>query len=854
MSKRIAKKVLLIGWDAADWKVINPLMDQDLMPTLESIVNKGVIGNLATLDPPLSPILWTSISTGKLADKHGILGFVEPDPDHQAIRPSLITSRKVKAIWNILSQSGLKCNVVGWWPSHPAEPINGVMVSNFYQKTKGFYGEPWPMAPDTVHPAELADQLAELRLHSAEITAAHILPFVPALKEEFQEKYHSLFSTLAKVLAHAASIHNAATFLERNTEWDFMAVYHDAIDHFSHGFMKFHPPQRKGIPDQLFETFKDVVSSAYRYHDMMLQRMLDLAGEDTTVLIISDHGFHSDHLRPNVLPKEPAGPAYEHAPFGIFALNGPGILQDERVYGATLLDIAPTLLTLFGLPVAKDMDGKPLVQVFKEKITPDYIESWEQVEGASGQHPGDRQLDPWAAQEAMNQLVELGYIEAPGDDKKKSLEKTRRESEYYLARVYIYRKQYDKAAEVLERLFAEDDQLRYGLSLATCYQSLRKAPEFRKVLEKVKTLKGSNMVQLEMLEGALLLLEYKPRRALEVLKSAEEKAGHMPSLFVQIGKIYLRTHRYDDAERAFKKALDIDPQLAAAHHGLGVSLLRRSRFEESAEEMLNAIGLQYYFPIAHYHLGESLMNLGHAEQAAEAFEVCCALMPGNRRAHLWLIKLYEEQLSRPEKADEHRRFVSERIKGTITIVSGLPRSGTSMMMQMLEAGGAEILTDRQRQPDDNNPRGYYEYEKTKKMITDVSWLEEANGKVVKIVAPLLNNLPNKYDYKVIFMRRDMAEILRSQQIMLGQKAAAGKQAYPIVLADAFNKQLEKAESLLERMPHAEVLYVDYAHVVENAAEVAETVAEFLGENLDTIKMAAAVDKNLYRNKSAVSHA
>jgi len=247
-----------------------------------------------------------------------------------------------------------------------------------------------------------------------------------------------------------------------------------------------------------------------------------------------------------------------------------------------------------------------------------------------------------------------------------------------------------------------------------------------------------------------------------------------------------------------------------------------------------------------------LMNLGHDEQAAEAFEVCCALMPGNRRAHLWLIKLYEEKLNKPEKAEEHRRFVAEKIKGTITIVSGLPRSGTSMMMQMLDAGGANILTDKVRQADNNNPKGYYEYEKVKKLLTDATWLEEANGKVVKIITPLLHNLPSKYDYKIIFMRREMPEILRSQQIMLGQKATVEKNAYPIVLAEAFNKHLEKAEAMFKRMPNAEVLYVDYSSVVENPEEIAETVTEFLGEELDITKMTAAVDKSLYRNKTGVT--
>src|SRR5262245_11217313 len=173
MGKRIAKRVLLMGWDAADWKVINPLMDQGLMPTLEKVVNAGVIGNLATLDPPLSPILWSSIATGKLGDKHGILGFVEPDTKNMAIRPVQSTSRKVKAVWNILSQNGIKANVVGWWPSHPAESINGIMVSNFYQKVHGHYNDEWPMPKNTVYPDELSDVMAELRIHPAEISAAH---------------------------------------------------------------------------------------------------------------------------------------------------------------------------------------------------------------------------------------------------------------------------------------------------------------------------------------------------------------------------------------------------------------------------------------------------------------------------------------------------------------------------------------------------------------------------------------------------------------------------------------------------------------------------------------------------------
>jgi len=136
----LRKKVLLIGWDAADWKVINPLMDQGKMPNVRALVEGGVMGQLATLHPPLSPMLWTSIATGKRPFQHGIHGFSEPTPDGLGIRPVTNLSRKCKAVWNILNQEGLRSVVVGWWPSHPAEPINGVMVSDHFHRAHGSGG------------------------------------------------------------------------------------------------------------------------------------------------------------------------------------------------------------------------------------------------------------------------------------------------------------------------------------------------------------------------------------------------------------------------------------------------------------------------------------------------------------------------------------------------------------------------------------------------------------------------------------------------------------------------------------------------------------------------------------------
>jgi predicted AlkP superfamily phosphohydrolase/phosphomutase len=135
MSERLARKVLLVGWDAADWNILTPLLDSGLMPSLQSVIEGGVMGSVAALDPMISPMLWTTAATGKRPEDHGVLGFLEPDPGSGGLRPVRGTSRTVKALWNILSQSGLRSNVVGWLATHPAESIDGAVVSDMYVRT-----------------------------------------------------------------------------------------------------------------------------------------------------------------------------------------------------------------------------------------------------------------------------------------------------------------------------------------------------------------------------------------------------------------------------------------------------------------------------------------------------------------------------------------------------------------------------------------------------------------------------------------------------------------------------------------------------------------------------------------------
>src|SRR5215831_10293980 len=132
----VGRKVLLIGWDAADWKVIHPLMDEGKMPNVQRLVERGVMAQIATLHPALSPMLWTSIATGKRPFQHGIHGFSEPTADGLAVQPVTNLSRRRKAVWNILNQNQIRSIVIGWWPSHPAEPLNGVTVSDHFHRSR----------------------------------------------------------------------------------------------------------------------------------------------------------------------------------------------------------------------------------------------------------------------------------------------------------------------------------------------------------------------------------------------------------------------------------------------------------------------------------------------------------------------------------------------------------------------------------------------------------------------------------------------------------------------------------------------------------------------------------------------
>lgn len=897
------KKLLLIGWDAADWEHINPLLDQGLLPNLEKFINQGVMGNLATLQPVLSPILWNSAATGKQAFKHGVLGFSEPDKHNGGARPSSSYTRTCKAIWNILSQNDYKCNVVNWWASHPAEKINGCVISNLINGVK--FGIDGPIVSEgVVHPAEKSKFYGQFKVHPRELTSEQICAFIPDADKLNQDEDSRLYS-FAETLAETLTTHSVATAVMEAEEWDFMAVYYTCIDHFAHGFMPYHPPKLPWISDQDFQIFKDVFKGAYRFSDMMLERLLQFTDEDTTVILCSDHGFHSGQRRPRITPREPAGPTVWHRDLGVFLMKGPNIKKDERIYGANLIDITPTILTALDLPIGQDMDGRPLLDVFIDPPEVQTITSWEDVPGDDGMHTEEVPLSPQEADELMQQMIALGYVDNPAGDKQQQYEDAEIECKYNLGLNYLSACQWDLALQQMEDCARRAPwETRFILHLVHCYQYCGYLRQAIQVIESAFDLsKPRNIFAQTVWCECHIDLGNRSQKILDMLQRVEQQIANRPGFMNRVAKSYVRLRMWSDAQRAYEKAVQMHPSNAEALQGLARIFCKQGLNQETADAALAAVGQVYRLPQSHLYLGIAMARSDNTDRAVQALKTALQFSPDFVSAHRWLAAVYRSQLKDNEMADFHihkashysnlqaqlkkpqkdRREIlldipefpdeAERTRildlrrpipvdprkpsgKEFVLVSGLPRSGTSMMMQMLQAGGMDVKTDGQRKADVDNPKGYYEWEEIKQIVSRHSVLDEPglDSKAIKCVSTLLGNLPYRHSYKILYMVRPIDQLIASQAEMIDRLGTQVVDSTDDEMAGFLEQHRDAAFAWMTWNPRVEFLEVDYPMLVESPEKILPEIAAFLGSqrlpNPDA--MLSVIDKSLYRKKTAGS--
>ncbi|HXH27799.1 MAG TPA: alkaline phosphatase family protein, partial [Candidatus Polarisedimenticolia bacterium] len=366
-------KVLLIGLDGADWNIIDPLVAAGKLPNLARLIRGGVRARLHTITPMLSPVVWTSIATGVLPGRHGIIDFLATNESDGSRVPVTSTLRKVKAIWNILGDQGVRVGIVGWWATFPAERVNGFIVSDrvAYQLFGGQAARDQSRA-GKVYPPDLDDVVLSLTIAPESLGEREVSRYVrldadPQALPTDQSKLVDDFRTL---LAAGDTYTQVGVALAERTHPDFLAVYLEGTDTVAHLFMPYAPPPLQGVDPAAARRFGHAVDEYYRHADELIGRLLRAAGRDASVILCSDHGFRTGENRPLTDSRIGVGQAADwHRKFGILVMDGAPFREDVELPEASVLDITPTILALFGLPVAEDMDGRALA----DGLTPSFL-------------------------------------------------------------------------------------------------------------------------------------------------------------------------------------------------------------------------------------------------------------------------------------------------------------------------------------------------------------------------------------------------------------------------------------------------------------------------------------------------
>ncbi|MEA3450494.1 MAG: tetratricopeptide repeat protein, partial [Bacteroidota bacterium] len=394
-------------------------------------------------------------------------------------------------------------------------------------------------------------------------------------------------------------------------------------------------------------------------------------------------------------------------------------------------------------------------------------------------------------------------------------------------------------------------------------------------MKKIKKNKSLNrgIIQIKLVEGEIFEYQGKMKKALEKYVELEKIATKSENVLIRIANLYLKIGENNKAIEYFNKILALNPDNHMAFYGLALSYYNLKDYDNSVEFVLDSINLIYYNSEAHWLLGESLHNMGVVDKAVDALNVALAISPSNSKARNRLIEIYQKDLNEPNKVkilkdfykkkDSENKAKSEENKiykssvnlvrsninlETIYIVSGLPRSGTSLIMQMLEKAGMKMFVDNHRKADESNPKGYFEHEAVKSISRNKAWINQAVGKVVKVVSHLLFHLPANYHYKIVFADRDLNQIITSQQKMLEKNGKVSKASHSITLEMSYQKNLQKVDQWAKNHHNIEILHVEHSKLINNGFEEAKKIVKFLEINAQAEEMAKVIDKKLHRTK------
>ena len=528
--------------------------------------------------------------------------------------------------------------------------------------------------------------------------------------------------SVLKITTHALNVHTLATLALAYGDQVHASIYYDALDHYKHLGMKYHPPQLPGVSDEAFAAYKHIVTAAYRLHDLFLDAFLGFTSEKTTTFLISDHGFKSGEERWGQLPDHAGAPALEHRHFGVFLAKGATVNTEALTSGLTLLDIAPTLLAVHQLKALPDMKGRVapcIASELKASHVPKVLEL----------HSVDHESITLEST-MLSDLIAMGYLDA-------------------------------QAAEVTDQRLLENSYY-----LARSLRAEGRPEDAWRELTAIGLNKKSPLRYLQL--GAALLAESKQFNALdELLTWVAQEEGQSEIWSYYRALVALSNDEEWIAPNFSAHAMDASTAILWGRFLVKANLYKTLHelllpLAEDRPDVLN-LWLRYYLHIENW---DEAIRVG-LKSTALVFH-----QPWVHGALAWLfVKTGDTEAARTAKAVQ-QAILPEQSEAPLFVVTGPPRSGTSLAMQLLMSLGIEPVTDETRRADDFNQAGYFEHEKIKNWTFDAKWLQSQRGRSVKIVAPLLVKAPLPEGPKIILaMRRERQALLKSQRHMMGVESA-----------------------------------------------------------------------------------
>jgi predicted AlkP superfamily phosphohydrolase/phosphomutase/Tfp pilus assembly protein PilF len=350
-----AGRVAIFAIDGADWELITELSNDGRIPNLRALALGGTTGTMQTIQPTVSPLVWTTVATGLAPDRHGVVDFI----DAQTKQPVDAATRRTPALWDIAEAFGRRAVVVNWWTAWPPRSDSAVT-----------FDVPALLMPEAIDPAQLRPRVAQQVVPAGTIGYAQVARFLNITAKEYDEAVAqggpaNPVNVFRETLAKTWTDHRAAVALYQQQEPMVMMMSYDGTDVVNHLFAPYHPPYREGISETQYRRYWPSVANYYAEVDRLIGEWMKVLTDDTTVIVMSAHGFRWGKNRPR---NSPVGRSAlgDHRNPGIFIAYGNHVAASRGMHTMSILDVAPTVLSLLGLPKSVEMPGSHASWVFRD--------------------------------------------------------------------------------------------------------------------------------------------------------------------------------------------------------------------------------------------------------------------------------------------------------------------------------------------------------------------------------------------------------------------------------------------------------------------------------------------------------